>query len=91
MAGPMWDGISTRLGGESLTLRCQRSGARRVRINVQDLACGTVGIQVCDCGGSGIAFLQEYECYVVRLAILYQRLSMIIRLSISHILRCPVA
>ena len=50
-----------------LTLRCQRSGARRVGVDVEDFACCTVGIQVCDCGGSGAALVQEDESNVIRL------------------------
>lgn len=51
-------------------MRCERSSARRVGVDVEDLACGTVGIQVCDCGGSGVCFVQEDECDVIRLEIL---------------------
>ena len=46
---------------------CQRSGARRVGVDIEDFAYGTVGIQICDCGGSGTAFIQEDERDVVRL------------------------
>lgn len=52
---------------ESLTIECQRSGARRVSVNVEDFPCSSVGIQICDGGGSGAAFIQEYERDVVRL------------------------
>lgn len=31
-------------GGESLTLRRQRSRTRRVGVDVQDFSCGTVGV-----------------------------------------------
>lgn len=55
-------------GGECLTMSCQRSGARRVGIDIKDLASGTVSVQVCDCGGSGAAFVQEDERDIVRLA-----------------------
>lgn len=44
-------------GGESLTLRRQRSRTRRVGVDVQNLSCGTGGVQVCDCGGSGATFI----------------------------------
>lgn len=59
-------------------MRCQRNGARRVGVDVEDFACGTVGVQVCNRGSSGAAFVQEDERDVVRLALLCQRSSMII-------------
>ena len=65
------DGIQRRVEDRLLTLRCQRSGTRRVGVDVEDFACGTVGIQVCDCGGSGAAFVQEDERDVVRLLKLF--------------------
>ncbi len=49
-------------------MSCQRSGARRVGIDIKDLARGAVSVQVCDCGGSGAAFVQEDERDIVRLA-----------------------
>ena len=49
-------------------MSCQRSGARRVGVDIKDLAGGTVGVQVGDCGGSGAAFVQEDERDVIRLA-----------------------
>lgn len=52
-------------------MRCQRSGARRVRIDVEDFACGTVGVQICDRGGSRATIIQEDERDVVGLALLY--------------------
>lgn len=42
---------------ESLTGGCQRSSARRVSVDIEDFACTSVGIQICDCGGSGAAFV----------------------------------
>ena len=84
LIGQMWGEIERRSGSEYLTMRCQRSGARCVGVDVENFACGTVGIQVCDCGGSGAALVQKDERYVVRLAFLYQRLSMVIRLSVSR-------
>lgn len=84
LIGQVWSELGRRFGSEYLTLRCQRSGAWRVGVDVEDFACGTVGIQICDCGGSGAALVQKDERYVVRLAFLYQRLSMVIRLSVSR-------
>ena len=52
-------------------MRCQRSGARGVGVDVEDFACGSVGIQICDCGSSRAAIVQEDERDVVRLLICF--------------------
>lgn len=52
---------------ESLTVGCQRSSARRVSVDIENFACSSVGVQICDCGGSGAAFVQEDERDVVGL------------------------
>ena len=74
MIGQMWDEIGSNPSGESLTMRCKRGSARRVSVDVEDFACGAVGIQVCDCGGSSTAFVQEDECDVIRLWIFLSQL-----------------
>ena len=67
MIEEMRNEIKSSSRGDSLTLRCERGCARCVSVDVEDFACGTVGIQVCDCGGSGAAFVQEDERDVIRL------------------------
>lgn len=44
MIEQMWDEINRSFRGKKLTMRCERSGARRVSVDVEDFACGTVGI-----------------------------------------------
>ena len=51
----------------SLTMRCQRSGARRVGVDVENFASGSVGVKICNSSSSGTAFIQEDERDVVRL------------------------
>lgn len=48
-------------------MRCQRSGARRVGVDVENFASGSVGIKICNSGSSGTAFIQEDERDIVRL------------------------
>ena len=67
IGGKTRKGFQKRPEAESLTIGCQRSGARCIGEDVEDFTCGSIGIQICDCGGSGTAFIQEDECDVVRL------------------------
>ena len=48
-------------------MRCQRSGARRVGVDVENFASGSVGIKICNSGSNGTAVIQEDERDVVRL------------------------
>ena len=48
-------------------MRCQRSGARRVGVDVENFASASVGIKICNSGSNGTALIQEDERDVVRL------------------------
>ena len=48
-------------------MRCQRSSARRVGVNVENFASGSVSIEICNGSSSGTAFVQEDERDIIRL------------------------